>query len=161
MQPTIDSKPKITHRTFTYHSGLNWTGQRSGLLSSEGKETLNISSPPEFHGTPGLWTPEDLFVASVETCTMLTFQAFATRKNLSIFSYESTSEGMLEFVNGDYKFTRITIRPVIQVGDIESMEAAKKVLEAAHEHCIVSNSIQAEVVIEAEVKITNLEWALL
>src|SRR5215510_930749 len=128
MQTTQDSKPKIRHRSFTYRSNLSWTGQRSGLLTSDEKEILSISSPPEFHGSPGLWTPEDLFVASVEACTMLTFEAIAQQKTLSIVSYESTAEGVLEFVDGDYKFTRIIVRPVIQVSEPQAVEIAKKVL---------------------------------
>src|SRR5262245_34543636 len=161
MQTTHDSKPKIRHRSFTYRSNLSWTGQRSGLLTSDEKEILSISSPPEFHGSRGLWTPEDLFVASVEACTMLTFEALANQKKLRIVSYKSTAVGVLEFVDEDYKFTRIIVRPLIQVSEPEDVDIAKKVLDAAHEHCIISNSMRTEVTIEPKIEVTDLEWALL
>lgn len=147
----MTKEPRIKYRTFTYHSELNWTGDTCGHLTSNGKQSVAVSSPPEFQGMSGLWTPEDMFVASAETCTMLTFLAFAKRKNLSILSYSSKAEGILEFVDGGYRFSRITVRPKIQVSDTEAVGVAKKILQEAHRHCFISNSIRTEVEIQADV----------
>jgi organic hydroperoxide reductase OsmC/OhrA len=149
-------KPRIRHKTFTYKSQLNWTGHQSGLLDSDGKQSLFVSSPPEFKGSSGHWTPEDMFVASVETCTMLTFLALAHRNNYLILSYSSKAEGILEFVEGDYRFTTINVHPIISVADMETAEAVEKIIPDVHRHCIITNSIRAEVNIKADVRIASL-----
>jgi len=38
-----------------------------GLLSSSGKTNIEIATPPEFRGHLVIWSPEDLFVASVNS----------------------------------------------------------------------------------------------
>ena len=75
------SEPKIRYRTFSYSTEVRWEGNRSGHADSNGRPEFHISSPPEFKGEVGVCTPEDLFVVSVEACTMLTFMALANRKN--------------------------------------------------------------------------------
>ncbi|MBI3191832.1 MAG: OsmC family protein, partial [Pedosphaera parvula] len=54
---------------------------------------FRVASPPEFKGEAGVWTPEDLFVAAVNVCTMTTFAAFAQRLNLPVLSYRCEAEG--------------------------------------------------------------------
>ena len=73
------------------------------MLRSEGKPALVVNAPPEFKGEPGFWTPEDLFVASVEVCLMLTFVGIAEKRGVSFVSYTSTAEGLLEWVEESYR----------------------------------------------------------
>ena len=134
-------------KTFTYHSSLVWHKARQGMLSSTGKPSIEVSSPPEFKGIPGLWTPEDLLVASVEICTMSTFLSFGGRKNIPLVSYRSNSEGVLESVEGKYRFTHITITPEITVRNEWTEQQVKDVVHDAHENCLIANSISAVVTI--------------
>ena len=146
------AQPKVKHKTFTYHTRLRWTGGRAGLLSSEGKPDIKVASPPEFRGEAGVWTPEDLFLASVETCTLMTFAAFSERMKIPVVSYESNAEGLLEFVDGGYQFTRIVLRPVVTVSTPEAVEQARKTLDDAHHACLVARSVKSEIVLEADIK---------
>lgn len=132
---------KIQHRTFTYKTSTTWTQGRSGTLASEGKPSLCFSAPPEFKGEPGLWTPEHMFVACVEMCHMSTFIAFAVKRSLPIVSYRSHANGVLEFVEGDYRFTRIVIFPTIVVSSSSAEEDVQLTLRDAEKHCLVTNSI--------------------
>ncbi|KAB2878234.1 OsmC family peroxiredoxin [bacterium] len=141
---------KSKYKTFTYHTNLRWLENRAGLLNSEGKPDFRIASPPEFKGETGVWTPEDLFVAAVETCTMTTFLAFAQRLQIPLVSYKSSAEGFLEFADGGYRFTKIILRPNIVVENESSVSQARKTIEDAHHSCLIANSIKSEVVIEAE-----------
>ena len=104
----------IRPKTFTYKTHLAWSEGKAGSLFADGKPTIRFTSPPEFNGKPGNWTPEELFVASVETCHIMTFLSFAARVN-SLISYESHTNGVLELVDGQYRFTRIVIFPTIMV----------------------------------------------
>jgi organic hydroperoxide reductase OsmC/OhrA len=139
-------------RSYTYQTGLEWKGERRGLLSSEGKPSLMVSSPPEFKGEPGVWTPEDLFVAAVEVCHMSTFLAFARKKAITVLAYASSARGTLEFIDGDYRFTRIVIAPVITVPAGMEEADVHGLLREAHRHCLVSNSVNAVVEINAVVR---------
>jgi len=152
-QTTQAPKPQIKYKTFTYHTYLNWVSNRAGMLHSKGKPAFRVASPPEFKGEEGVWSPEDLFVASVSICTMTTFMAFAQHKHLPIGCYNTHAEGLLEFVDGKYQFTKIILRPTIAVKTNDAIEQAKKTLEDAHRNCLVSNSIKATVVVEPNIQL--------
>jgi organic hydroperoxide reductase OsmC/OhrA len=124
-------------------------------MSSEGKQDIPVSSPPEFKGEPGQWTPEDLLVASLEICTMTTFIAFSIRKKLLLKSYESAATGTMEFTGGKYRFTRVILSPVIVVEDERERETAASILEEAHHSCFIANSICSEVILEPIIKIAD------
>ena len=138
----------VKHKTFSYCTGLRWLGDRSGLVHSEGKPDLRGASPPEFKGEAGVWTPEHLFVAAVELCTMATFAAFAAHRNLDIVCYESSAEGTLEFVDGSYQVTRVVLRPRIMVADAAAVPNVERTLQDAHRSCIIANSIRSAVSVE-------------
>lgn len=146
------SPPGVKYKTFTYRTQLEWVESRAGVLRSEGKPEFRVSSPPEFKGEAGVWTPEDLFVAAVNVCTMTTFLSFAQRLQLPIVSYTSEAEGVLEFVDGGYRFTKVILRPRITVGNEEAIEQARKTLHDAHEKCLISNSIRATVLVEPSIE---------
>lgn len=131
----------IRAKSFTYKTSTTWTEGRSGTIGSEGKPTMKISSPPEFKGERGVWTPEDLFVGSVEVCHMTTFLSFAAQKRMTIVSYKSRANGVLEYIDEDYRFTRIVIFPTITVGKDVVETDVHALLREAEKHCLVANSI--------------------
>jgi peroxiredoxin-like protein len=149
---TEASKPKIKYKTFTYNTRLEWVGDRAVMLQSDGKPEFRVASPPEFKGEAGVWSPEDLFVASVDVCTLTTFAAFWQRLHLPVLSYTSKAEGILEFVDGEYRFTKIILKPTVIVGSEDAIEQTEKTLHDAHASCLVSNSIKATVLIEPNIK---------
>ena len=132
---------KQKFKTFTFKTSTSWTEGQSGMLSSEGKPVMKISSPPEFRGEPGRWTPEDMFVGAVEVCHMATFLSFAAKKQIPIISYRSHANGVLEYIDGDYRFTRIVIFPTIVVSGSTSENEVHATLREAQRHCLVTNSI--------------------
>lgn len=140
----MDVKPKA----YTYRTSVRWTGQRKGSLSAEGKPDLEVATPPEFKGHAGIWSPEDLFVASVNICTMSTFLAFAGRAGFPFHAYESEAEGRLELQEGKFKFTAITLRPKLTLAPGGDAAKAKELLEKAEAACLISNSITARVTLE-------------
>ncbi len=148
MSDVQQAQPKTKYKTFKYATNLKWAGDRAGMINSDGKPEFRVASPPEFKGEEGVWTPEDLFVAAVETCTMTTFLAFAYQKKLPLVSYESGAEGKLEFVDGGYRFTTVVLKPRIIVKTEDSIEEAEKIIHTAHQKCLISNSIKAAVEIE-------------
>jgi organic hydroperoxide reductase OsmC/OhrA len=141
MQPA----PKKAYKTFRYQTGLHWLEGRRGALSAAGRPTLEVSSPPEFKGPPGLWTPEDLFVAALDTCLLMTFLAYAQREELECRAFNSSGEGLLEFSEGQYWMTEVVLKPEIVVNSEDDALLAREILERAHRDCIVSNSVRTAV----------------
>lgn len=154
-QSNIAVKPGIKHKSFTYFSQLTWLGERAAMLRADGRPELRVSSPPEFNGEDGTWTPEHLFVATVNTCVLLTFSAFAERKGLHVRSYKSNAEGKLQFEEGSYRFTEIIVRPVIELENGTSAELARQVLENAHRKCLITNSIRSDVRIDPTISVAG------
>lgn len=139
---TLDQS-RVRAKSFTYKTRLTWAGGKVGTLASEGKPPVKVASPPEFKGEPGVWTPEDLFVAAVESCHMMTFVSLAQKRQLPLISYESHANGVLEYVDGDYRFTRIVLFPTIVVAKSAKEQEVYAALRAAQEHCLVTNSISS------------------
>jgi organic hydroperoxide reductase OsmC/OhrA len=77
----------------------------------------------------------------VEMCHMSTFIAFASKRNLPVVSYRSHANGVLEYVDGDYRFTRIVIFPTIMVASSSAEGEVQSILRDAEKHCLVTNSI--------------------
>jgi peroxiredoxin-like protein len=132
---------------------VRWGSDRRGKICSSGKPDIEISSPPEFKGEAGFWTPEDMFIASVNTCTLMTFVAYAQHKGLEFVTYESEAEGLLENVEGKYRFTEIVLHPHLSVKSAEDVERAQKMMEDAHKGCLVSNSITTRVKVFPDIRI--------
>ncbi len=158
MQAT-SSQPRVKHKSFAYHTKLRWISDRSALLQSEGKPDLRVSSPPEFKGEAGVWTPEDMYVAAAEMCLFTTFIAFAQRRELPLISYTSSADGVLEFVDGRYEVTKITIKPRVLVDHEDAVSEVEATLQKAHEHCLITNSMRTQVSIEPTIDVlaTNLQ----
>jgi len=123
----MESKPKVYH----YHTSVKWTEQRKGVISCAGKPDIQVATPPEFKGHDGIWSPEDLFVASVNICVMSTFLALAERAGLSFTGYESDAQGRLEFVDGKFRFTTIVLQPRISLKPGEDPSKAKELMTKA------------------------------
>lgn len=137
----MESKPKM----YLYHTTVKWTEQRKGVISCAGKPDVEVATPPEFKGHDGIWSPEDLFVASANICLMTTFLAVAERAGLAFTAYESAAEGKLELVDGKFQFTEITLKPVITLVAGGDTAKAKELIEKAEANCLISNSMKAAV----------------
>ena len=143
------------YKVFKFESDVRWTQARECTISAPGKPELAVSSPPEFKGTPGLWSPEDLFVASVNVCTLMTFLAYSHHKNLLLVGYECSVEGALEYSNGKYRFTEITLHPRLTLKTQEDAERAREILLDAQNNCLISNSILAQVKIVPDFQVAS------
>jgi organic hydroperoxide reductase OsmC/OhrA len=139
-----------TYKSFRYKAKTTWSSARRGKLSAVGKPNVVVGSPPEFKGEADNWSPEELFVGSLNTCIMLTFFALAQARKLTPVEYESEAEGLLENVDGKYRITEVTVRPRVVVETDAQLELGRKTMEAVEAQCFVSNSITSRVTIAPE-----------
>jgi organic hydroperoxide reductase OsmC/OhrA len=138
----------IRPKSYKYKTSVLWTGEKKGILTVAGKPPVEVATPPEFKGHEGIWSPEDLFVAALNSCIMTTFLTFAGRAGLAFEGYESEAEGTLEFVDERFVFTKIVVRPKVTLRPGADRKQAEETLHKAEQHCLVSNSLRTEVVLE-------------
>ena len=135
---SVNSKSK----KFIYKTIVTWNREKKGFLSSVGKQTIEIATPPEFKGHEGIWTPEDLFVASVNSCIMTTFLYYIEKEETKFLSYKCEAEGILERTENKFMFSEIKIRPYILVKQENDIQIVKDIIELCKKNCLISNSIK-------------------
>jgi peroxiredoxin-like protein len=139
-------------RMFYYETEVDWRKEKEGQLSGPGLPSLSVGAPPQFKGREGNWTPEHLFVASVNTCFMLTLVALAENSKLPLVSCRSTARGKLEKLQGaGYQITEIVIKPTVVLASADDLRRISRILEKAKENCFISNSMKSAIKIEPEV----------
>jgi len=145
--------------TATYNTTVTWKGEHWGHLKLGNGPEMDFSAPPDAQGHPGVFTPEDAFVAAVNTCVMMMFIWAAERFKLNLVSYDCYAEGtkLIELDRTEI-FTQVVLRPRIVVHadgqDTATVEKrVRRALESAQKYSLVANSIKSELVVEPEVGI--------
>jgi peroxiredoxin-like protein len=138
-----------------YEVSVNWKADRKGTLSSPVLDaTIEVATPPQFpKGIEGVWSPEHLFVAAVNSCLMTTFLSFAENSNLYFENFSSKAVGKLEMVEGKYMISKITLMPIITIADKSNEEKTKRILKKLESNCLISNSIKTKINFNSEVKV--------
>lgn len=140
-----------------YQVKLNWIEDRKGILQSDVLNSkIEVVTPPEFpKGIPGLWSPEHLFVASVNSCFMTTFLAVAENSKLDFIHFECNAVGTLDKIDGKYCITEITLSPILTINDVNFKDKGIRVMEMSEKACLISNSITSKVILQPEVSIES------
>jgi peroxiredoxin-like protein len=137
---------------YFYTTEVEWIGERSGDLRAPVLPNLKVDAPPEFKGHEGVWTPEHLFVASINSCFMTTFLAIAENSKLDFVSFKADAKGKLEKIDGrGFIMTEVVLRPKLVIRHARDAERAIRILEKAEKNCLISNSIKTETKLEPEI----------
>jgi organic hydroperoxide reductase OsmC/OhrA len=121
-------------------------------INSPGLETLVTSSPPEFGGPEGRWSPETLLVASIADCFNLTFRAIARASKFEWYELECDAEGKLEKFNSITRFTFFKLKATLRIPENSMKAKAQRLLEMAERNCLITNSLAADIRLETEVE---------
>ncbi len=137
-----------------YSVNVNWEKDRKGIMSSPVLESnIEVATPPEFpKGIAGIWSPEHLLVAAVDSCLMTTFLAIAENSRFEFISFESYAIGKLEKVEGKYLISEIVLSPVLTVPAGTDPEKATRILQKSEAACLISNSVKAKIVFKPEIR---------
>jgi organic hydroperoxide reductase OsmC/OhrA len=148
-------------KTATYHTRVKWKGEHWGHIVMGNGPEMDFSAPPDAQGHPGVFTPEDAFVAAANTCIMMMFIWAAERYKLNLLSYECRAEGtkLIELDRTEI-FTHLRLWPHIRVAagndDSGTVEARiHRALRAAQKYSLVANSIKAEVIVEPTIEVVS------
>ena len=120
-------------------------------LSSTGVPDLRTAPPPDFDGPGDAWSPEQLLLAAVEACFLLTFRAVAQASRLEFVSLSVEAEGVVDRVNGVTRFTEIVLRPRVALPAGVDWVRVQRALEKAERACLVSASLDTRIRLEPEI----------
>ncbi|MCR2826069.1 OsmC family protein [Microbacterium sp. zg.Y909] len=138
----------------SYFVRTEWTGDRgtgtsgyrdydrSVAIEIDGKPALAASADRPFRGDPAKWNPEDLLVAALSECHLLSYLHACVRAGVVVTSYRDEARGVLVLDGrGGGAFREVVLRPQVTVADPSMVEAALAAHAQAHEWCFIANSV--------------------
>lgn len=124
-------------------------------ISSTGLQSLETAGPAEFGGPGDLWSPETLLVGAVANCFILTFRAIARAARFEWESLSCEVTGTLDKVDRVTQFTRFDLNAVLQVTSGSDEHKARRLLEKAEHHCLITRSMKATPKLNAEIRVAG------
>jgi organic hydroperoxide reductase OsmC/OhrA len=128
---------------FTYD-----TYSRNHQITFKDGVAKTFSAAAVYRGDATKGDPEDLFVAALSSCHMLSFLAIAARKRIAVLSYDDDASGWLEKDGGKLWMTRVVLRPRIVFETAPDAATVDEMHHLAHEACFIANSVRTEVRVE-------------
>jgi peroxiredoxin-like protein len=137
-----------------YQVNLEWNKNRIGEVSSPIlNQKIQVATPPQFPGgVEGIWSPEHLFTAAVNSCFMTTFLSIAEKSKLSFTSFKCEAKGKLELVEKSLKMTEVELFTILKIENENDKDKAIKILEKSEQACLISNSIMSNVILNMTIK---------
>jgi organic hydroperoxide reductase OsmC/OhrA len=143
----------------TYRCAIEWTGStkdynafsRDHRVTLEGKSAIEMTAAPEYRGDPSRANPEDLLVAALASCQMLTYLAIAAMSKVEVLEYRDEATGKVEKgPDGKMRMTTVRLKPRITISAASNRDRAVGLVTKAHEQCYISNSVTTQVEVEPE-----------
>jgi len=121
-------------------------------VSAENLPTIETAPPNNFGGPGNIWSPEDMFVATVADCFLMTFRAVSTLSKLDWVSLECKADGVLNREDSKLQFTEITLNATLKLKVDGNEERALRIMHKAEQNCLVTNSIKTNVMLNAKIE---------
>ena len=141
-----------------YSLNIKWTGNkgegttrydaydRSYIISGENKVEILGSADEPFRGDITKYNPEDLLLASLSSCHMLSYLYLCSLEGIVVTAYTDNASGtMIENATGGGSFKEVTLNPIFYVSDESMVEKAIELHHKAHEICYIANSVNFDV----------------
>lgn len=155
----------LEHR---YAVSVEWTGDRgtgtSGyraygrdhVVRAEGKlHELAGSSDRAFFGDPERWNPEELLLAALAQCHLLSYLHVAAQRGIVVTGYTDAATATLaQTAGGGGHLTEATLRPVVTIAAGDPREALAAHAEAAAK-CFIAASVAFSVRHEPEIRLAD------
>jgi organic hydroperoxide reductase OsmC/OhrA len=154
-----------------YRLSLKWNGNkgkgttdyraygREYSVYIDNKQDLEGSSDPTFRGDRTKHNPEDMIVAALSSCHMLSYLHVCATGGVVVVDYLDNASGlMVTTPDGAGHFVEVTLNPVVIVANASMIEKANEFHKKANELCFIANSVNFPV---KHVPVTRVESATL
>ncbi len=143
-------------KEFHFPVKVAWDGGRRTTASVDGKQPIDIATPPEFKGTdPDLWSPEDVFAVAAASCLAVTIAAKAEQAGVPLLDLDVDADGVVGR-REDGKFGFVRIEQTVHLATAAGHEdAAREVVESAESGCLVTVSLALPVTTTVNVRVAD------
>ncbi len=121
---------------------------RNHQITFKSDETVTFSAAGAYKGDTSKGDPEDMLVAALSSCHMLSFLAIAAKKKFVLTSYVDDAVGYLENDGGKLWMTRVILRPKLEFENPPDQATLEQMHHLAHEACFIANSVKTDVKVE-------------
>jgi len=128
-----------------FENKLTCLGKDTPMTHMSGTGQIQVGAPPAYGGTSDTLNPEELFVASINSCIMLVYYHFANQRKVDIARYDSMAEGKVEKTPNGLRFTEVRVKARVSLADPGQTKEVAKLAELAEKYCLVSNSLSCPV----------------
>jgi len=125
---------------------------RDLLVSAEGNPDIPASADKPFRGTPERWNPEELLLAALAQCHMLSYLHVAVKNGIIVTDYEDDAVGAMVQEGEGGHFTSVTLRPVVTISRGDP-EVARSIHAEASELCFIASSVNFPVLHEPVIRL--------
>lgn len=136
---------EIFKNTVYQYSGKPAKTKMSGINETD------VGPPQEYGGSPSSLNPEEMLVASVNSCIMLVFYHFVKKYEVEVTSYHSDAEGKVEKTKNGLRFTNVEVKAKVSLGSTGSAGKIEEIAQLAEKYCLVSGSLTCPVQYNVEV----------
>jgi organic hydroperoxide reductase OsmC/OhrA len=141
--------------TPSYTTTVRWLGGRKGFLTCGNGPAMAFAAPPDAHGEYGVLTPEDAFVAAVNTCIHMMFIWACERLKVDLVSYECEAEGFKQArLDQTEEFSQVILRPRIVARGCDERRV-QRALQSARKYSLIAESVRCPVIIEPAITIVG------
>lgn len=123
--------------------GIPKTGRiiKNHSISIVGKSALTVSAAKAFRGDPALYNPEDLLLASLTSCHMMSYLYCCAQAKVEVLAYHDHAEAILEVnPDGSGRIIKVILNPIVQLADATQEELALGLHIQANKLCFIANS---------------------
>ena len=136
-----------------YRLDVEWTGNlgsgtdgyrsysRDHAVRIAGKPTLAGSSDPAFRGDAARHNPEDMLLAALSTCHMLSYLHMATVAGVVVTAYTDAAEGVMATEGNGGHFVEVVLHPTVTISAASDPAKAAAAHADAHHACFIANSV--------------------
>jgi organic hydroperoxide reductase OsmC/OhrA len=117
-----------------------WAESQNGIAKSDSApNAIHFAAPPQFGGTKGRWSPEELLLSSLASCFTTTFNTLAEYSRLPYLDLEV--EGMVSKGTDGYRFAKVLISPSLTIIKGTEQERALQLLNKIKTLCLISRAL--------------------
>ena len=106
----------------------------------------------ESQGDPAILNPEQLLLMAASSCQMLWFLHLAAKARIDVVVYDDDASALMPEDEEPVRITDITLRPRITLDGDASDERVRKLVDTAHEHCFIANTLNCSMTVEPSVE---------
>lgn len=113
---------------------------REHVVTAGAAPAIQGSAAKPFRGDESRWNPEQLLIASLSQCHLLSYLFVAARAGVVVTAYEDDAIGTLRQEGDAGRFESVTLRPVVTISS-GNPDLALALHEEAARNCFIANSV--------------------